>query len=138
MLKLCNRIRYIATAIKGSGKKSNEALPDIHRVTARVKRWLMGAYQGSFEADHLQAYLDEFAFRFNRHKSAHQGRLFYRLMEPCVAMPLVSFRELVANPKPKDAGQEFAVPVEFRNKAPASPDIVGAFTPMERLITAFS
>jgi hypothetical protein len=23
------------------------------------KRWLMGTHQGSFEADHLQAYLDE-------------------------------------------------------------------------------
>ena len=138
MLKLCNGIRYIATEIKGSGKKANEVLPGVHRIAARVKRWLMGTHQGSFEADHLQAYLDEFAFRFNRHKSAHQGMLFYRLMEQCVAMHLMSFRELVANPKPKDAGQEFAVPVELRNKAPASPDIVGAFAPMERLITAFS
>ncbi len=111
------------TSIKSSGKAANEVLPGVHRVAALVKRWLMGTHQGSFEEDHLQAYLDEFAFRFNRRKSTHRGMLFYRLIEQCVAMHPMSFRELVANPKPKDAGQEFTVPSKLRNKAPASLDI---------------
>jgi len=111
------------TSIKVSGKDANEVLPGVHRVAALVKRWMMGTHQGSFEEDHLQAYLDEFAFRFNRRKSAHRGMLFYRLIEQCVSMHPMSFRELVANPKPKVEGQEFAVSAKLRNKAPASLDI---------------
>lgn len=111
------------TSVKGSGKDANEVLPGVHRVAALVKRWLMGTHQGSFEEEHLQAYLDEFAFRFNRRKSTHRGMLFYRLIEQCVAMHPMSFRELVANPKPKDNGQEFAVSAKLRHKAPASLDI---------------
>ena len=111
------------TSIKGSGKDANEVLPGVHRVAALVKRWLMGTHQGSFEEEHLQAYLDEFTFRFNRRKSAHRGMLFFRLIEQCVAMHPMSFSELVANPKPKVEGQEFAVPAKLRNKAPASLDI---------------
>jgi hypothetical protein len=83
----------------------------------------MGTHQGSFEEDHLQAYLDEFTFRFNRRKSKHRGMLFYRLIEQCIAMHPMSFRELVANPKPKDREHGFAVPSKLRNKAPASLDI---------------
>ena len=79
------------TSAKGSGKEANEVLPGVHRVAALVKRWLMGTHQGSFEAEHLQAYLDEYAFRFNRRKSTHRGMLFYRLIEQCVYMhPMVS------------------------------------------------
>ena len=99
-------------------------LPGVHRVAALVKRWLMGTHQGSFEEDHLQAYLDEFAFRFNRRKSTHRGMLFFRLIEQSVAMHPMPFHELVANPKPKDAGQEFVLPSKLRNKTPSSLDIV--------------
>jgi len=35
----------------------------------------------------------------------------------------VSFRELVANPNPKNEKQKFAVPLNFLNKAPSSLDI---------------
>jgi len=45
------------------------------------------------------------------------------LIEQCVSMHPMSFRELVANPKPKVEGQEFAVSAKLRNKAPASLDI---------------
>src|SRR3954447_7657558 len=39
-------------------------LPWIHRVFANAKRWALGVYHGLREK-HLQAYLDEFVFRFN-------------------------------------------------------------------------
>jgi transposase-like protein len=112
---------YQGTSMKGSGKEANEVLPGVHRVTALVTRGLMGTHQGSCEEDHLQAYLDEFAFRFTRRKSMHRGRLFSRLIEQCVALPPMSFRERVA--KPKNEGQKFAVSAKLRNKAPASLDI---------------
>ena len=43
-------------------------LPWIHRVFGNAKRWAMGAYHG-LRTPHLQRYLDEFAFRFNRRKT---------------------------------------------------------------------
>ncbi|AOV16759.1 hypothetical protein BJI67_06505 [Acidihalobacter aeolianus] len=117
------------TSLKDSGKKANEVLPGVHRIAALVKRWLLGTHQGSFEAFHLQAYLDEFTFRLNRRKSTHRGRLFLRLLEQCVAMHPLSFRGLVANPKPINVVQEFALPSNLRHKAPASLDLISTILP---------
>ena len=52
-------------------------LPWIHRVFANAKRWALGVYHG-LRAEHLQAYLDEFAFRFNRRRSPQAA--FARLL----------------------------------------------------------
>lgn len=56
-------------------------LPHIHMIASLLKRWLLGTHQGAVQEMHLQAYLDEFVFRFNRRKSADRGLLFYRLIE---------------------------------------------------------
>lgn len=109
-----------STSIKSSGKDAHEVLPGVHRVAALVKRWLMGTHQGSMGADHLQAYLNEFAFRFNRRGSRARGMLFYRLLQQSVAMHPMSFRDLVANPKPRKAGQDRPVPPGVRRTAPSS------------------
>lgn len=60
-------------------------LPHCHRVAALMKRWLLGTYQGRVSPEHLDYYLDEFAFRFNRRTSRHRGQLFYRLLQQAVA-----------------------------------------------------
>jgi transposase-like protein len=108
------------TSIKSSGKDAHEVLPGVHRVAALVKRWLMGTHQGSIGADHLQAYLNECAFRFNRRGSHARGMLFYRLLQQSVAMHPMSFRDLVANPKPRKAEQDRPVPPGVRRTAPSS------------------
>jgi len=51
-------------------------LPYAHQVASLLKRWLLGAHQGAVSADHLDFYLDEFTFRFNRRTSASCGLLF--------------------------------------------------------------
>ena len=84
-----------------SGTEANVPLPGVHRVASLAKRWLLGTHQGAVEGDHLQAYLDEFAFRFNRRKSEFRGLLFRRLLEQCVQVGPVSYRSLVVNPAPK-------------------------------------
>jgi ISXO2-like transposase domain len=66
---------------RGSGKQWNELLPACHRVAELVKRWLLGTHQGSIRPEHLDYYLDEFTFCFNRRRSNHRGLLFYRLLE---------------------------------------------------------
>jgi len=59
-------------------------LPRVHRVVSLLKRWLLGTHQGATGQSHLNAYLDEFTFRFNRRKSASRGKLFYRLTQHAV------------------------------------------------------
>lgn len=72
---------HVAHNISKSGKQAHELLPACHRVSALLKRWLLGTHQGSVRPEHLDYYLDEFSFRFNRRRSHHRGLLFYRLLE---------------------------------------------------------
>jgi transposase-like protein len=60
------------------------ALTHVHLVVSLLKRWLAGTHQGAVTPGHLQGYLDEFAFRFNRRLSMHRGKLFHRLMQQAV------------------------------------------------------
>lgn len=59
-------------------------LPLTNRVVALLKRWLQGTHQGSPRSSHLDYYLDEFVFRFNRRTSHSHGKLFYRLIQQVV------------------------------------------------------
>ncbi len=70
----------------------------MHRVASLAKRWLLGTHQGGVKPAHLGAYLDEFAFRFNRRRSKSRGMLFYRLLEQSVQAPPRTYRSLVADP----------------------------------------
>ena len=45
-------------------------LPCIHRVFSNLKTWALGVYHG-LRSKHLQSYLDEFVFRFNRRRTRH-------------------------------------------------------------------
>lgn len=81
----------------------NRLLPHVHLIISLLKRWLLGTHQGRVEVKHLQRYLDEFAFRFNRRKSLHRGKLFYRLLQHAVALPPTSYHVVVhgrAGPTP--------------------------------------
>jgi len=69
-------------------------LPRVHRVVSLMKRWLLGTHQGAIGHDHLDAYLDEFTFRFNRRKSASRGKLFYRLAQQAVQVEPVRITAL--------------------------------------------
>lgn len=61
-------------------------LPRVNRVSGLLKRWLLGTHQGSVAHTHLDYYLDEFSFRFNRRTSKSRGLLFHRLLSQAVAM----------------------------------------------------
>jgi len=86
--------------IVGSNRaRASELLPRVHRVVSLLKRWLMGTHQGAIAHDHLDYYLDEFTFRFNRRKSASRGKLFYRLAQQAVQIDPQPYRTLV-HPNP--------------------------------------
>lgn len=88
-------------SVSGSGDPAHVVLPGVHRVASLLKRWLLGTHQGAVEADHLQGYLDEYAFRFNRRKAGFRGLLFRRLLEQAVVVGPVTYRSLVVNPSAK-------------------------------------
>ena len=61
-----------------SGDPAHVVMPAVHRVAALLKQWVLGNHQGAVHAAHLDYYLDEFTFRFNRRTSRSRGKLFYR------------------------------------------------------------
>jgi transposase-like protein len=74
------------------------AMPAVHRVASLLKRWLLGTHQGSFHPRHLDYYLDEFTFRFNRRTSRSRGLLFYRLLEQAIVTDPLPYRGIVGPP----------------------------------------
>ncbi len=75
---------YSRTIIRETAEVGKNLLPLANRVVALLKRWLLGTHQGKPLASHLDYYLDEFVFRFNRRTSRSRGLLFYRLVEQAV------------------------------------------------------
>lgn len=57
-----------------------DTTPLVHRISSLLKRWLLSTHQGSVRPTHLQQYLNEFTFRFNRRYSRSRGLLFHRLL----------------------------------------------------------
>jgi transposase-like protein len=83
------------TFLKGKKKTASELMPRVHRVASLLKRWLMGTHQGAVAQEHLDYYLDEFTFRFNRRRSANRGKLFYRLVQQAVAIDPAPYKSIV-------------------------------------------
>jgi len=69
----------------------------VHMIVSLLKRWLLGTHQGAVSEKHIQSYLDEYVFRFNRRKSAERGLLFYRLIECAMLVPPTTFNELISD-----------------------------------------
>ncbi len=72
------------TIISSSGDPAHVSMPGVHRVASLLKRWILGTHQGSVVPEHLQSYLEEFTFRFNRRTSRSRGFVFRRLLERAV------------------------------------------------------
>ena len=79
------RLGYIHEIICKDSSVGDNLLPLCNRVAALVKRWLTGTHQGAVSHEHLDYYLDEYTFRFNRRTSRSCGKLFYRLLQQAVA-----------------------------------------------------
>ena len=76
--------QHIVTNISDTGDPAHVFMPRVHRVASLLDRWWLGIHQGAVRQSHLDYYLDEFTFRFNRRTSKARGLLFYRLMEQAV------------------------------------------------------
>lgn len=90
-----NGYTHEVTVMKRKEASASELLPRVHRVVSLLKRWLMGTHQGAVSPEHLDYYLDEFTFRFNRRTSRHRGKLFYRLLQQAVAIDPVPYKSMI-------------------------------------------
>jgi len=88
---------HVRKSILGSGREAHELLSHVHMVDSLLKRWINGTHQGNISSKHLEFYLDEFAFRFNRKLSTHRGKVFYRLVQQAVASSPKPLKTLVKN-----------------------------------------
>lgn len=87
--------RHKRSILATSDDPAHVVMPAVHRVASLLKRWLLGTHQGGVSAKHLDYYLDEFTFRFNRRTSRARGLLFYRLVAQAVQVDPVRYKQLV-------------------------------------------
>jgi hypothetical protein len=93
--------QYQVTFLKGKKKAPSELMPRVHLAISLLKRWLMGTHQGAVSHKHLDYYLDEFTFRFNRRRSKSRGKVFFRLAQQAVAVDPVTHYRIVHPPSAK-------------------------------------
>jgi len=93
------------TVLARTRKSAAESLPRVHRVSALLKNWLRGTHQGAVSREHLDYYLDEFTFRFNRRTARYRGKLFYRLLQQAVAVEPVAYTDLVKHVRRPGGGR---------------------------------
>jgi len=86
--------------VKKQAAGASTLLPRVHRVASLLKRWLLGTHHGAVRPEHLDYDLDEFAFRFNRRRSAWRGKLFYRLVQQAVHVEPVPYQALIKHISP--------------------------------------
>lgn len=90
-----NGYAHEITFLKGKKEPASELMPRVHRIASLLKRWILGTHQGAVSHEHLEYYLDEFTFRFNRRRSANRGKLFYRLVQQAVAIDPVPYKSMI-------------------------------------------
>jgi len=90
-----NGYKHRKVNLSESGDPAHVVLPGVHRISSLLKRWIIGTLQGSLSNKHLDYYLDEYTFRFNRRNSKARGLLFYRLLQQALMISPVTYRKIV-------------------------------------------
>ena len=88
---------YTHVVIRDTAEIGVNLLPHCHRVASLLKRWLLGTHHGAVSHEHLDYYLDEFTFRFNRRTSRHRVKLFSRLLQNAVKVDPIIYKRMVKN-----------------------------------------
>ena len=86
---------YAHKVVRNTAEVGDNLLPHCHRVASLLKRWILGTHMGAVSHDHLDYYLDEYTFRFNRRTSRSRGKLFYRLVQQAVAIEPSPYKTMV-------------------------------------------
>jgi len=73
-------------------RKAHEILTWIHRVFSNLKRWALGVHHG-LRRKHVQRYLDEFVFRWNRRR--HRRTSLDSLLGIGLGLPPATYQDIV-------------------------------------------
>ena len=92
---ILQRYGYSRMIDVGDDTSEKHTMPYCHMATSLLKRWIIGTLQGSVGPEHMQDYLNEFVFRFNRRKSASRGKLFYRLAQYSVISEPITYQSII-------------------------------------------
>jgi transposase-like protein len=90
-----SRFGYTHELVRQGADVGGNLLPFCHKTAGILKRWLLGTLQGAVSQEHLDYYLDEFTFRFNRRTSRSRGKRFYRLVQQAGAIEPVPVKCMV-------------------------------------------
>ena len=75
-------------------------LQKAHRAISLLKRWLLGTHGSAVSLKHLQAYLDEYVFRYNRRGTKGVGRIAARTIEQLVVHAPRTMRQIINETMP--------------------------------------
>jgi transposase-like protein len=81
-------------------RRESDAVQSCHWTISLLKRWLLGTHAGAVAPKHLQAYLDEYAFRHNRRRTNGVGRIAARVIEQLVRRQALTMRTLIDDTRP--------------------------------------
>jgi len=93
--------------ISASDDFAHVAMPGVHRLASLLKRWILGTHQGSVSDMHLQAYLEEYIFRFNRRNANSRGLVFNRLIEYALKSPPITQDDIIGGYWNSDDDEDF-------------------------------
>jgi transposase-like protein len=95
---------YSHEVVRKDESVGENLLPRCHRVASLLKRWLLGTHQGAVSHEHLDYYLDEYTFRFNRRTSKHRGLLFHRLLQQAMATEAITYDKIAKTVRGRKPG----------------------------------
>lgn len=87
----CLSKRYDHEPVVATGKPKDQLLKWVHIVISNAKAFITGTFHG-LDRKHIQRYLDEFCYRFNRRY--REAELFDRLLAACAGAPPLTYDEL--------------------------------------------
>jgi transposase-like protein len=77
------------------GEAQEDVLKHLHMVFSNLKTWLDGTHHGAVSKKHLQSYLDEFTFRFNRRRTPQAA--FQTLLGIATTVPPRTYESVYAD-----------------------------------------
>jgi len=86
--------KHKRVVLPNSSEQAYVGMSGVQSIAESFKQWIQRTYHGSFNPEHLQAYLEEFTFRFNQGKSPDRGLAFRTLLEHSVAIGSVTDKDL--------------------------------------------
>jgi transposase-like protein len=81
--------------LQTKAEDKSSVLPGINLIASLFKRLVLGTFHGRCDRKHLQHYLNEYAFRFNRRTTKYVGKRFMRICEQAMVTAPKTYRMII-------------------------------------------